>query len=137
MSNRETRNNNHARHESNRDEKNDGRVKHSGAKNVSKADKDGVIIFEGISAWNYSKDKGMVTVFITPYNKSKDLVKSQSGKVYMKMIAKIMYTRTGNVLIRPVLCNVNTDRVVISDLGWVVNPNAKNGGYCGSFTKKD
>lgn len=103
--------------------------KHSGAKKIVK---NGV---DYISAWNYSRQKGMVTVFIAPYNKSDVVHSAGSGKKYRSLMCQIEYKNSGVSKHFPVLINIDTERVSIPEMGWVVNHRAPNGGYCGIFSK--
>lgn len=108
---------------------NDRPRKHSGAK--LKQDKNGNMC---IVAWNYSRKDGMVSVFAAPY-KGTDQHESKAGKQYANWMVKITSKSIDKHF--PVLVNLQTMKFVINEgFGWVVNPNAPNGGYCGTFKKK-
>lgn len=109
--------------------------KHSGARTCisSKPGHEGQIF---ISAWNFSREKGLVKVFVSPYKGTRD-VQSGSGRTWRVMMAKLSFGRSGQEKIEPVLMDVQSGKVVIKSMGWVVNPRARNGGYCGSFSRRN
>ncbi len=85
-----------------------------------------------VTGWNYSRRNGMTKIICGPYKNTKK-VTSKTGKVWENWCAKI---QVGNQ--QPYLCScmfdVQNRKVVIHQLGWVLNP-AKN--YCGTFTKRN
>jgi hypothetical protein len=87
-----------------------------------------------VRGWNASKIHGIITVFCTPY-KNTDEHKSKSGRVCQNWMAKVQIGKqkpyTTSCLYYP-----DSRKVVVTDLGFVINPNARNGGYCGSFSNK-
>lgn len=97
-----------------------------------------------VNAWNVSKSRGLVTAAVGPYNKSDELVTSERGNEYMKMIAKVEFRKTGNTKIIPCLMNTKTKVIVLRELGMVITPNGsgytssrkKVTGYFGTMTKK-
>lgn len=108
--------------------------KHSGAQAGrfnSKTLGDGVPY---VIAWNYSKRYGMVKFIAAPTKKTKR-VSSHSGKEWDNWVVKVQigwhqpYLTGG-------LYEVATGRVIVKDLGIVINPKAPNGGYCGTFVNK-
>lgn len=103
--------------------------KHSGAK--AKSDKNGNPC---IVAWNYSRSRGMLSIFIAPYKNTAKHT-SKAGKVYYNWIAKIFNKKTMQTSIIPCLVNEQCDKAVIQEIGFVVNCRASNGGYAGKFTK--
>lgn len=106
----------------------------SGAKEVTYKNKNGDQL-TGISAWNATnKNRGLVKVFISPTKDSDEIHESKTGNQYVRMMCKLFWVNSGIEKIESVLMNVNTKRVIIESLGWVVNPKAKNGGYCARFT---
>lgn len=107
--------------------------KHSGAKKVFM--KAGQHQGEAcLVAWNYSKGKGMVKVLITPYGKTHEST-SKNGRTWLNMFCKIFYVNTGVEIKTSVMVDANSYKGTVKELGWIVNPNAPNGGYCGTFTK--
>lgn len=88
----------------------------------------------GLSAWNSSKGKGFVSVFVNVI--SDDEFDSKTGRTYVKVCSTIFYKNTGNEFKEWGLMDLATSKVIIKKLGWVLNPNAKNGGYCGTYNKK-
>lgn len=97
--------------------------KRSGAKFVS----DGKGLNTNISAWNYSKEKGLVSVLVFPTKYSDQ--PSKSGG--LKLCAKVNFKRTGQTTLMSAVQSSKNDKIYIAALGWVINPKAPNGGYCG------
>lgn len=97
-----------------------------------------------VNAWNVSKSRGLVTATVAPYNKSDELVTSDKGNEYMKMIADVQFRKTGNKQLMPCLMNTKTQVIVLRELGMVITPNGsgrtssgkKVTGYFGTMTKK-
>lgn len=85
--------------------------------------------FEGltiVNAWLKTKDL-LLTLKIAPYNKTvkgdkADLVKSQSGKEYLKYICEAVYSN-GNHRIIPVMYSMQTRKIAIPELNLLVTPN--------------
>lgn len=120
----------------NRSYKSKGRpVKHTGASItiMQKGEHQGQ---ECITGWNASKRKGMVTVLIAPY-KGTAVHESKSGRKWVNMVCKVVYKDTGFEKLTSALYDPQSKKAIIPDLGWVVNPKARNGGYCGTFSNKD
>lgn len=87
-----------------------------------------------ISAWNYSRRHGLVKVFCRPY-KGTSVHTSKSGKEWHNWFVTV----TAGYSVRNLsgLYDPVTQRVIIKELGMVVNPKARNNGYCGTFTKRN
>ena len=103
--------------------------KHSGSKTGFCKNKDGVPYING---WHYSKRGGMVGFIAVPCIKS--ATKSPNSEKWVVSItpqfgAKITLTAFYNTLTR---------KLTIPDYGggYVLNPSAPNGGYCGPFFKR-
>lgn len=113
---------------------NQPRKKHSGARLVTfkKGKHAGAW---GINAWNYSREKGMVSVLIAPYGKT-HLSKSNSGREWLNMMAKVTFRKTGQTLLFSAMVDNHTKKATIEELGWTINPSAPNGGYCGRWASK-
>lgn len=103
--------------------------------------------FEGltiVNAWNKSKGKGLITAKVAPYHKSEEIVTSAKGHEYLKMIAEITYTKTGQTRLIPVLMNMKTEVIAIQELGMVITTNGSGttssgkrvSGYFGTMFKK-
>jgi hypothetical protein len=97
-----------------------------------------------VNAWNSSKSRGMITVKVSPYHATGKIVTSEKGNEYHKMIAHVFYKRTGNTVVIPCLMNIETQVIVLKEIGMVVTPNG-NGrtrsgkavtGYFGTMLKK-
>ncbi len=112
--------------------------KHSGAK-ISRITKGQNTDSDCIVAWNYSKARGLVKLLITPYKGTKR-VDSKPGKLWENWMVKVTISRTLSESITSAMVEVNSGggiiKATIQQFGWVVNPKAPNGGYCGTFTKK-
>lgn len=101
--------------------------KKSGAKEMySKKDGD----FIGLSAWNHSKDRGLVTVKGFINSKS---VESQSdrGNKFVTIMLEVFYHRTGNRLLELVNYNKTSGKCYLDKMNWVLSTKANNGGYLG------
>lgn len=106
--------------------------KHSGAKYHASSKNGNPCIV----AWNYSRATGLVKVFIAPYSGTGEH-ESKNGKTYQNWMCKIEGKKIAPQHF-PVLVNTANNKAVIdtNGWGWVVNPSAPNGGYCGSFKKR-
>ena len=109
-------------------------VKHSGAKMGT--DVNGKQYIRG---WNYSKAHGMVVYYCTPWERTK-VVKSKTGKQvgteYANWLVTVQRKNLPDVLTSGMV-NVNKKIITLNAYGMVINPNAKNGGYCGTFVNND
>ena len=105
--------------------------KHSGAKYTATSKNGNPCI----SAWNYSKRCGLISVFAAPYKGTKEVTSIKSRKTYQVW----MCTLEGKGIVSthfPVLVSVEKHSFQIENgYGWTINPNAPNGGYCGTFKK--
>jgi hypothetical protein len=104
--------------------------KHSGAKYIDRS-KNGDPV---ITAWNYSRRMGLVKILIAPY-KGTHTVDSKTGRQWSNWMCRIEGKGVPSEHF-PVLVDESRRKCIIRKYGWVVNPNAPNGGYCGTFTKK-
>jgi hypothetical protein len=91
--------------------------------------------FEYVTAWNVSKDRGLITAFVFPYKNTHEY-KNSRGEVSETLMCKIEYKRTGQTKLVPCTRKISSGKVRIPELGMVINPKAPNGGYFGRFTKK-
>lgn len=103
--------------------------KHSGAK--SGMTKTGKMYVQG---WNVSKSNGMVSIIAGP-TKNTDTHKSKSGRTWCNWMAKVTPKMAVPFLVS-CLYDESTGKVIINDLGIVMNPKAPHGGYCGKFGGK-
>jgi hypothetical protein len=88
-----------------------------------------------ITAWNVSRDKGMVSVLIVPYGKTHES-KSKGGRLWLNMMAKVTFKRYGETKLFSAMVDSSTKKATIEELGWTINPSAPNGGYCGKWASK-
>jgi hypothetical protein len=103
--------------------------KHSGCKIKMMPDGSPVL-----SAWNYSKAAGLMSVYARPYKRTEKHV-SQSGNEYLNLFVTLTFKDQKRVVHTSGLFNLNTKKLIIRDYSLVCNPLAPNGGYCGSFLK--
>lgn len=111
-------------------DRNDSREqkKHTGAK--SGYDKNGQPYTTG---WNYSRANGLVTFLATPYAKSKEST-SGSGRSWLNVMVKVSRKMQKDFIVSGMM-DLRSGMVTIQELGIVINPKAKNGGYCGKYSK--
>ncbi len=104
--------------------------KHSGAKRVSNGKNDGGT---NVSAWNYSRQRGLVSILIFPTKFSDE--PSKSGG--LKLCAKVTFKRTGEERLISCIKSSKNGKYYIAKMGLCINPSAPNGGYCGTsnYTK--
>lgn len=105
--------------------------KHSGAKKVTFENGKSLSGTKGVSAWNWSKDRGFMDILIFQTKFSDEL--SKSGNV--KLAAKVSFRRNGESSIKSCVISKKNGKYYIPALGLVVNPDAPNGGYCGQSKK--
>lgn len=113
------------------------RKKHSGAKMVSitKGENKGK---QGISAWNYSRRGGLISLLLTPYGKTDKHKSKTTGRIWQNWMVKVTYKSTKQPdYITSALYDEQRGFAIIKEFGWKVNPKAPNGGYCGTFNKKN
>lgn len=85
-----------------------------------------------VSGWNASKQRGLISVYCTPYSKTKECTKS--GRLSYNYMVKVQ-PKFGQDYIIGGFYFPDKNIVVIPKFGWVVNPDARNGGYCGTYNK--
>jgi hypothetical protein len=108
-------------------------VKHSGAKLTKYKPTTGKNKDQNqylVSGWKLAGGQLIAVKCITT-SKSSD-----SGKGWVGSVAcSITNKASGQKSFYWGTMQIATGKVVISDLGWVLNPKAPNGGYCGTFSK--
>lgn len=83
------------------------------------------------TGWNYSKRHGLVT-FLCVTTKKSDIHKSKSGKEWINVMVKVRYPMQPEQTTNGLMDKM-TGKVIIQSMGIVINPKAKNGGYCGRY----
>lgn len=80
-----------------------------------------------ISAWNVSKERGLITalIFATKYSDQP----TSNGNV--NLCAKVTFKRTGLTQLMKCVKSTKNGKFYIPALGMVANPDAPNGGYFG------
>lgn len=103
--------------------------KRSGAKEstIGKGKSQGMI---AVTAWNYSKKRGLITVKAFQ-NKKSTKSKSDKGNRFVSLIFEVFYHRTGNTIICPAPYNVDSGKAYLDKLNMVISTKARNGGYFG------
>ncbi|MRJ08070.1 hypothetical protein EDL99_04100 [Ornithobacterium rhinotracheale] len=104
--------------------------KHSGAK-AGTTKKGGIYV----TAWNYSKQKGMITV--KAFENSRSVrSESQTGNRFLMMMFEVFYKNTGAKVLELANYNVNTGKVYLQKVGMVISTKAPNGGYFGQIKSR-
>ncbi|PZP44044.1 MAG: hypothetical protein DI598_14965 [Pseudopedobacter saltans] len=83
-----------------------------------------------VTGWNASRSNGLVSFLCVPYRGTK--THETSGKPWQNWMVKVQ-PKMGKQFIVSGLFSPQTKKVIISELGLVLNPNIPNGGYCGRF----
>lgn len=98
--------------------------KHSGSKFKTK--KDGRIY---VSGWNYSKQRGFITVYAVAYQKAKEVV-SERGIHWIGCYVRVVYHKTGQVLETSSMIDLTNKRMTVKELNMIATTKGK-GGYFG------
>ena len=88
-----------------------------------------------ISAWNYSRGRGLIS-FSAFENKGSKYPKSQSGKKFITMVGELVNKRTGEVTVHPIIYCIDTGKCYLDRLDMVISTKAPNGGYFGTARKR-
>ena len=114
---------------------NGSKKKHSGAKvGVQREGKNKGKIY--LSAWNYSRSRGMITVKAFENAKSKAYTVKSTGNRFVMVMLEIFYKKTGNIILDLVSYNLDTGKAYSDKLGMVISCQAPNGGYFGQIKTK-
>jgi hypothetical protein len=87
-----------------------------------------------VSGWK-KVNGGIISIICGPYHKT-DTYESKMGRKSQTWLANIQPPNGAQAYRLPCMYYMDTGRVVIDGLGFVINPKAANGGYCGTFKKK-
>ncbi|MEP3228767.1 MAG: hypothetical protein ABJO02_03360 [Reichenbachiella sp.] len=101
--------------------------KHSGAK--EKQCKNGAL---GIFAWNYSRNRGLISVKGFTNSKSTES-ESERGNKFVTIMLECFYKNSGNRVLELVNYNKTTGKAYLEKLGMVISTKAPNGGYFGQI----
>ena len=107
--------------------------KHSGCR-VTVASKGSYVGSTVVTGWNYSRRHGLVTFLATPYSKSHEST-SKNGRKWVNYMVTVTPKMSKSFIVSGMMDSV-TKMVTIEELGFVMNPKAKNGGYCGRYGGK-
>lgn len=127
-------NKNNQKGNSNKSNSSNDQKKHSGASlHTSFADKKTGEIINGkfITAWNYSKSRGMLSIIASP-RVDADKRKTANPK-YENWSVKVFFKRTLETKWYNGFYDLVTGKLTVKDMEFVINPKAKNGGYCGTY----
>ncbi len=116
---------------SNNDSNNGEQKKHSGCK-MSLATKGSHQGSQVLTGWKYSKRTGMISIIASPYSKTQEVI-SKSNRTWQNWMVKFTFKDTLQTKIYGGLFDVNNHKIIIKEIGWVLNPKAPNGGYVGKF----
>lgn len=101
--------------------------KHSGCK-YKASSANGTPVTTG---WNYSRRFGLVT-FLCVTTKNTSVHTSKSGKEWLNVMVKVSKAMSKDEVVSG-LMERHTGKVIVKELGIVLNPKAPNGGYCGRY----
>lgn len=104
--------------------------KHSGC-SATVASKGTYVGSTVVTGWNYSRRHGMVTFLAAPYSKS-EVRTSKTGRQWVNYMVKVQPEKAASYIVSGLL-EVATKRVIIKEMGMVMNPKGGRGGYCGKF----
>lgn len=86
-----------------------------------------------VSGWNKQKNR-FVSILAFPYEGT-SVHTTDKGDEYENWVAKVKVDDVPQPGVTPCLYQRSTGKVILKDFGYVMNPKAPNGGYCGKFTK--
>lgn len=86
-----------------------------------------------VRGWKASKRKGLVVYLCTPYKDTK-VHESKSGRKWENWVCKVQPESAQSYLIS-CLYDVMNNKVIINEIGYVLNPKGGRGGYCGRFSR--
>lgn len=86
-----------------------------------------------MTAWNYSKSRGMLSIIASP--RKGDKLKTANPK-FENWAVKVFNTKTLETVWHNGFYDKTKQKVTIKDMQFVLNPRAKNGGYAGTFVKR-
>lgn len=86
-----------------------------------------------VRGWKYDKTHGMRSFIFSKAKNSKQVI-SKNGISWMTGTVKVSHPM--GVTLYNALLQVDTDKVFISDLGLMMNPKARNGGYVGPYFRR-
>lgn len=109
---------------------NDSYKKHSGAKKTINK-KDGSPVTTG---WHYGKRFGLTT-FLAVTTKNTSVHVSKAGHEWLNVMVKVSRDMQKDVLVSGLMHRM-TGKVIINEMGIVINPAAPNGGFCGRYGTK-
>ncbi|MDB5230437.1 MAG: hypothetical protein JWN76_1242 [Chitinophagaceae bacterium] len=88
-----------------------------------------------VQGWKYSRRDGMRSFLATPYSKTKSVKSADSGIEWQNWMVKI--SQEGKLpQITGGMYNPATKKVIVKDLGYIMNPKGGKGGYVGTFINK-
>lgn len=88
-----------------------------------------------VRGWKFDKRNGLRSFIAGPNKNTSDHKSKTSGRVWQNWTCKITEA-SGQSFLTSCLYDTTTGKVIINDLGFVMNPKARNGGYVGTFVNK-
>lgn len=91
-----------------------------------------------VRGWKYDKRNGLRSFIAGPYeskNSTTNEHKSKTGRIWENWCVKITLS-DGQTILKSALYDQMTGKVIIKELGYVMNPKGGKGGYVGTFTNK-
>jgi hypothetical protein len=85
-----------------------------------------------VIAWNASKSRGMTKIIGSSY----DTYETKEGSTGSIWCLKFTNMKTFTDTLHTGFQKSGSKKIVVPSIGWVLNPTAKRGGYCGTFTEK-
>lgn len=91
---------------------------------------------EWIVTYGWKKTKSAFLSILAKEYKGSKVTTSENGVRWMTVIVQFTNKTDGTVTIQPGLMRLDTGKVIISGLSWVMNPKAPNNGYIGGYGQK-
>lgn len=92
-----------------------------------------------VSGWNMSTSNGYRRFYCTSYeakNSKTQVHKSKTGREWENWVC-VMTTKDGVQHTMSCLVDLASGKVTVKRIGFVLNPRAANGGYCGTYKKRN
>lgn len=86
-----------------------------------------------VTAWKLNRNKELISVKAVTTSKTRLSEKGWYGSIAVTLTNTV----TGEQNFHWGMMQKSTGKVVVSALALVINPKAKNGGYCGTFVNSD
>lgn len=84
-----------------------------------------------ISGWKYDKQNGLRSFFAAPFSGTKE-TESKSGRIWANWFVQIRMP-SGQIIKTSGLFDKSNNKLIIPDLGYIMNPRGGAGGYVGPY----